>query len=1756
MLPLFGIRDSSTLLRMIVMKWIYIKYLFPCLLVLFSIQGAFGHSLTPSKTLVVASESYNLAAVVGPTGWHLTWYVNCFVAERKDSNAWDAAYNSIDPAWDLTFFDVDDFNGGASTETFSHTAPGDYYYRIMCRETTHEVEPGGGYITGYYYKAGTKVTVVNPVPPSSFSYPTYDTNGYFSVTWSSVTTATRYELNYRSGSGSWVSLYSGSGLSFNASALPNGNYQYRVRSCASSICSAYKTGGTVRVEYTPAVPASISVPSYAAGSSATISWAGITWPSTSTKKNYELYEREYNGSSWGSWKIIYNGTSTSYPAGNLKHGYQYQYYVRTCNSACSGNRTGSNNLSIVYTPGTPTLSAAPTTSLNGSYALNWNQKTYATQYQLYDDKGTRHYSGSATTYSFTDIANGTYQYRVRACNSRGTCSAYSSYVVVSVDSSIAAPTGFTLPGSSTAFGFSLNWNSVENAIKYQVFRSDNYLVLDTTSTSAVVTVTENGSYSYKIRACGVRECSAFTGVKSIVVDVTPDNPTLSNLPEKVSSDFTVSWSEPSRAIHYALEENYNNTGWTTVLSQSTDNQYTVSIPSIDKPDGNYSYRVRACDTHGYCSAWSAVQTTQVDTVPVAGNIIAQVKDSGGINETGNYEVVWDDHIFATRFEVRDVNNELIYDGTATREQFNNQINGTYTYKYRACNQHGNCSPYSSVETITVQILLPPEVPTPITLPASSEGNYNVCWPEVDLAANYELQQRINSGTWQEIIQTQTCYSYNPAQIVYGSHEYRVRALNNAGESDFSGIYSVEVELDPTVQIRKQLYYNEADDIPAAEENPSLGLFSRENAAFRYLDLMYIIDLNNVINRFASGDDEADFSVLYSNAERVRSQEVENFIHEKLAEFPDNSNLQRFLLDVYYDRAVAEMILANEALDEARISRLRNESMTVESDYVDELHEVLKVALEEYWALIVYNPEIFVQYAASRGQISPRYRDENDVAQNVADEDRLFPGYKDVIMIYQMLTKLAQSKADQARLLIVAGQTNQTILDNMRIELSDLKEELVEKELAVKSLFPNVDFDELESLPGLPEASYQLGSALGEIDNAISWMKGDTNILGLPHDALLLVQGYGVDGNTTFDSYDAMADHLNPYQGGVLAVAATRFVDAESSYTTYRHNQDQLATEYTDRNRQLNNWLYDLVGWDYPDNCHSDECVILEDSALEGSSLSLQESVISSATIALERNEVRMENLLSAIEIEIERRGEATGIENAMEKVVLQYGDKQVAITRQITEIRRRAEKSRQKSGVLGLVSGVISGAVSGGWIGGIVGGVGALAQGYNEMRVLDANLKELSEVGSLQALSQQLAAEERATLMSLESDLLDVESEAKIRTMWLEANTIALDIAQAEITVEQEVERALGMLNQANRVITQIHNTNEDLAVRYFADPIHSSRLTRAMALAEHSFDEAQKWMFYAVNALEYKWQEPFRGSITGSTKAAVYTLRNASDLEDLYNELVSFDAERSLSGTQQASDIFSIKEDVFGYVETLGGNEQFYPHPDPDQAGGEWLTADEAFTEKLRLLKRDFGTDTWITIEFSSIKELPRSTFFLGPVIADEDDMSCLADGGSYLDKIESIQLNVPIRTNVSGETEVPAYLTYGGSSVIRSKTPGTLTDDELGIKDELITYSTRFWSVVDGNKLSFKDSYRQQMSAALTTAGFPTSEVTFVFKERSVAASGWRLSLNIADRWGDLTTVEDIEDIELWFKHRFISRNFDDCDGTGPLFNTDTPN
>src|SRR5688572_2789291 len=305
-----------------------------------------------------------------------------------------------------------------------------YEYDALGRLT--EVNYPNGSVMSYTLDpAGNRTEVAARTPPgipASITVPTSSTTGSYTVNWAEASgTVTAYELYEATNAGfsGQVLVHSDAAPSKAISGKGNGSYYYRVRACNGSACGGYRTGGNPTVvTLPPGVPASISVPSGSTTGAYAIGWG----TSLGNVTAYQLYEATNSG--FTGQVQVYSGTGTSKAISGKGNG-SYYYRVRACNgSVCGGYRTGGNPVSVTLPPGIPASISVPTSSSTGVYTINWGTSLgNVTAYQLYEATNSSFtgqvqvYSGTATSHGIWNTANGSYYYRVRACNGSA-CSGY------------------------------------------------------------------------------------------------------------------------------------------------------------------------------------------------------------------------------------------------------------------------------------------------------------------------------------------------------------------------------------------------------------------------------------------------------------------------------------------------------------------------------------------------------------------------------------------------------------------------------------------------------------------------------------------------------------------------------------------------------------------------------------------------------------------------------------------------------------------------------------------------------------------------------------------------------------------------------------------------------------------------------------------------------------------------------------------------------------------------------------------------------------------------------------------------------------------------------------------------------------------------------------------------------------------------------------------------------------------------------------
>ncbi|WP_144391808.1 fibronectin type III domain-containing protein [Pleionea sediminis] len=1653
--------------------------------------------------------------------------------------------------------------GSTRTHTVSGLASGSHTYSVRACSTVNTS------VCSNYVNTVINSDHIVGAPPITLNSSTIEN---YSVTWSKSGNSSEYQLQLSTNNSSWSTVYQGTALKFDynvsRSGHQYGSHRYRIRARNPAGWSDF--GSVKSTTNIPQVASVAATPNPVFnGGESTLSWSNAAGQAVT----YQLRTPAGTISTIGN---VNSTTVDDLAAGN------HIYGIRACSSTITNICSSFRDVTVASAyrpsqPNAPTSNVPASTGYTlGNYAINWTIVSGATNYELQRSinggSWSTVYSGSSNRYNYTvgsSHVNGVHNYRVRVRNVAG-WSDWSSSNTVNV---LPAISGLTASPTLVRNGepTTLRWSAaIGQPISYVLRNADNTTrVLGNVADTDVANL-PYGEHSLGIRACLASSSSLCTPFSNVTVQslYRPDTPSAPSAPEWSFNNYQVSWTAVNGATEYQLQRSINGADWQTVYNGATLSfAYNASG---EHTNGSHRYRLRASNEAGSSNSYSPI--VEVILIPEVTNLTA-TPDVTRNNETST--LAWEAALGQpVRYDLRDVDGTIVDLGNVNRHELSGLQHGQNEYGIRSCStvDASVCSDFVMTEITNFQT---PGVPTGLSVPSSADpedGAYTVTWPAIARATGYRLEQSINNGAFELVYDgSARQFSVNFADIdePYGEHQYRLSAYNLAGSSDFGAAQSVQVEVDPTDIIRKSLYYNEADAIPASDDFPEQNRFSRDVAAFRYLDLSYVLDpeTNKVIFQYADGLLDSDFATIYGDAERDRVDAARDVILNQLTLYPNNTNIERFLLDVYFEQAIAEIMAGNQVIDQARIVRLREGDIRLEIDLYQAAADHFESAFYNYRDLFEHNGDIVVKYEAQRGDISPRYRDANDVAQSVTPDERLYNGYKDVRAYYELMTKWANSLNQAVKLEVIGGQANQTLIDELVETVNTTVAALTAYDQSMQALFSSVEFDDVSGFTGLPEAFDRFKAALAELSSLPESITGETNLLGLPKNAVMIFYGQSGQGNETSDTFDLLMQRHNRTSGS-LADALNKLVIANADFDTQRSNQDRLVTDFSDRLDTINLRLSELVGIEIDTGCSEGMCVVSTDDARQGSAISLQNANIESAEAVLTARETELSNALDAIEIEIERRGEEQGIENAIDQVHIRYDNEQIRISERINQVRIAAEKARRKTsrirGFADTVNRTVQGGMTGGWAGAIAGFVSGVIDANIALREHRTNINEISSIGNLNVMSQQLAKEERAQIRSLNSQLLDVNSQATIRNLWLRVKTAEMDIVVAEANLDAEIERLLGMMNQVQRLLVQAEQLRATQVDRYFADPIHLQRVSSSLLAAETSFERAQEWMFHAVKALEYKWQESFV-SASGYDAESVIAMRNAEELAEFYEEMMNFNNERLVRSFQTSTDVISFKEDILGYYHFLRRRLQCYQHPFPErreeldwiitdpfapneceyEGDGTLLDSNYAFRAYLAgsiETQSGYYSEDWINLNFATLKPVPRGRIFLGPRMVIRGDESCVVSGGTYNDKILDMGVNI---TTVAGAMEeiTPARLTYGGASYFRAKEYQGATNIEETI-DRIEAVQPQFWDVTGASTFNYSNRYSVEMDAAITAGSSGVINTgTSAFKERSVAASDWQLQLLQADDFGSLYEIYDITDIELVIRHKYVSRNVNTC-------------
>lgn len=951
------------------------------------------------------------------------------------------------------------------------------------------------------------------------------------------------------------------------------------------------------------------------------------------------------------------------------------------------------------------------------------------------------------------------------------------------------------------------------------------------------------------------------------------------------------------------------------------------------------------------------------------------------------------------------------------------------------------------------------------------------------------------------------------------------------------------------------YIKEAQDLLYPPPGTTRQEVANGTWAFRFKELAY----KQEAGRAASA--ELD-QTTWSDAERLEVQKALNLLRTALRYAPFDRNLRHAYLDVFHDQATAEIRFAEA--NRVEIAKLRlGLQLPAENEFIiDREISILtnivrqtRLALADYGTLFgdingvnvgELDPNatrgtplgfyIFREEQPHRNQYAARFRDDNGVLRSVPtlpgqipgevqpDERALANGFKDFVMVATLLANHTRAAADLARLYRLRGRVNspgpqgEPCPSDLECAhaLIDAVQNAVAAELQVilgmfnESNFPPGD------VSGARAAVNGVELGLAELTRTRAFLMGTANPLGFNPDFLVLIQEIpglpASEQKAPFDSFDSFMRWIRSTDTAPLSFARQTFERAERRYDEYQGYAEDFAEALDEIDGAYAARHVEITGFPPGDPDWAKDA-----KAKPGSELWTLENSLA----ALTNKFVSLTNSMHTLTVQRE-----------LAEQTAQFSSNRVSdVNRALIQYRGETREAwREIHGWAGTAAGAQV----------VADTLLAVANAPTDDTVLKggANIAATLAIGAVNAVVQTTAAARtsqrqqeidwaaaayNAELAKADAGVFELQSRQEVNQLRREGIQNALEHGDALDLIAQETARKAQLMSELEVIRTHHENDLSSAAGRYFADPVHLVRAQAALLRADHAFQRAQLWVFFALRALEYKWNESFVGG--GFDRGSLFKLRNVEELEGLIAAMEDFNAVRLINFDRPPRlDRISLRDDVLVKAPPGTATSDLYFDSETDEV----VSKQELFRRRLTRLADPDGN---VLLPFDTVAiERPSDNFFSGPRYAADGSFINL---GTHLDKIEWIKVKV-ITAN---PPQIPGRgdLRYGGTTYLRSAIPPCLASDTpTSLPRAWKSFPFQYFFTQDGgNNWESRDFIRGDVPLVFAAAsdGQPPSNpevaVTFL-KERSVAASEFRLTLPAGT-----VPLSQIEDIELWIRH-----------------------
>lgn len=315
--------------------------------------------------------------------------------------------------------------------------------------------------------------------------------------------------------------------------------------------------------------------------------------------------------------------------------------------------------------------------------------------------------------------------------------------------------------SNTPDGISIEWDAVEGAASYQVYRqvtADSWeLLTEVTETSYLDYTAEDGvAYSYSVIAKNA-EVTSCSELYAEILRLAKPKITVYN----IYGGITVKWNQVEGAESYRVLRQIPGGDWEVLENDLTALSFTDTAVDFT---AEYLYAVQSCNSTGNSAYASSGQIIRID----------QPQAKVG-NRADGIQVTWNEVDGAESYNVyRKVSGgswELLSTETGTIYTDSSAQSGIrYSYRVRAKNGDDLSSNKHSVSILRLA------QPT-LKLLNIYEG-VSVKWEPVDGAKTYRVYRMTPEGTWKLLKSGLTALSYTDTTAEYGqTYSYSVRAYN-------------------------------------------------------------------------------------------------------------------------------------------------------------------------------------------------------------------------------------------------------------------------------------------------------------------------------------------------------------------------------------------------------------------------------------------------------------------------------------------------------------------------------------------------------------------------------------------------------------------------------------------------------------------------------------------------------------------------------------------------------------------------------------------------------------------------------------------------------------------------------------------------------------------------------------------------------------------------------------------------------------------